>query len=260
MRRYLNMLRHFWATSLAAEMEYRLNFAVAAATATLGLIGSLFGLWLFFSRGGTLGGWTWDQSLVVMGIFTVLEGVSATLLTPNLGRLVSHVRTGTLDFVLLKPIDSQFWLSTRYFSPGGLPDVAFGVIVTGVAAWRLGLEPVNMLLSLAPLATACVVLYSLWFLLATTGIWFVKIYNATEVLRSLLESGRFPSSAYPAAWRFAFTFILPVAFMTTVPARVMLGRGGAAWPIASLGVAVVLFACSRLFWRFALRYYTSASS
>lgn len=254
------MLRLFWATSLAAEMEYRLNFVVASVTAALGLIGSLFGLSLFFRGGGSLGGWTWNESLTVMGVFTLLEGLSATLLTPNLSRIVGHVQRGTLDFVLLKPIDSQFWLSTRNFSPGGLPNITFGLIVICVAGWRLQLVPADLVLSLVPMFAACIVLYSLWFILATTGVWFVKIYNATEVLRSLLEAGRFPIAAYPAAYRAVFTFVLPVAFMTTIPAEVMLGRGRLGWTVAGFAVAISLFLFSRVFWRFAMRYYTSASS
>lgn len=260
MTRYLHMLRLFWSTSLAAEMEYRLNFVIAFTTALLGLIGSLFGLSLFFRGGTSLGGWSWNESLVVMGIFTLLEGLSSTLLTPNLGRIVGHVQKGTLDFVLLKPIDSQFWLSTRNFSPGGLPNVVFGFIVIAVASWRLDLSPAWLGMSVIPMLVSCVVLYSLWFILATTGVWFVKIYNATEVLRSLLEAGRFPMSAYPAAYRVMFTFVLPVAFMTTAPAEVMLGRGSVAWSLLGAAVALGLFTFSRYFWRFAMRYYTSASS
>ena len=41
----------------------------------------------------------------------------------------AHIRTGTLDFVLLKPIDAQFWLSSRVFSPWGLPDLMFGIVM-----------------------------------------------------------------------------------------------------------------------------------
>ena len=105
-----------------------------------------------------------------------------------------------------------------------------------------------------------VILYALWFLIASTSIWFVKTWHATEVLRAVLASGRFPVSAYPPTLRLVFTLFLPVAFLTTVPAEVILGR--AAMPMLTLGLtlSVVFFLASRAFWLFALRYYTSASS
>ena len=88
----------------------------------------------------------------------------------------------------------------------------------------------------------------------------MKIYNITEVLRSFLEAGKFPVQAYPPAYRFVFTFILPVAFLTTVPAQTMLSRSTPEWIFGAAIVAVALLAFGRWFWRFAMRYYTSASS
>jgi ABC-2 type transport system permease protein len=96
--------------------------------------------------------------------------------------------------------------------------------------------------------------------IATTAIWFVKTWNATEVLRAALSAGRYPVSAFPATVRLLFTVVLPVAFLTTVPAETLLGRGSASWILASLAVAGAALVISRAFWQLALRYYTSASS
>ena len=117
-----------------------------------------------------------------------------------------------------------------------------------------------MLLSLALLFAALVILYSLWFVLAALSIWFVKVWNATEVLRYTLVAGRYPVSAYPPALRLLFTFVLPVAFLTTVPAEALLGRGSAIWAFGSLLAAGLCLVASRLLWRYAQRFYTSASS
>ena len=105
---------------------------------------------------------------------------------------------------------------------------------------------------LPPLALGIVSLYSLWFILGATSIWFVKVYNVTEVLRSLLEAGRFPIEGYPAAYRVFFTFIIPVAFLTTVPAQTALGRSETTWLLGSAILAAVLFQLSKWFWQFAL--------
>jgi ABC-2 type transport system permease protein len=260
MQRYWKVLRIFWSTAIAAEMEYRVNFIVATVTSLGNLVGSLFGLFLFYRNDYTFAGWSWDAALVVLGIFTVLQGCSSTFLAPNLNNIVRHVQEGTLDFVLLKPIRSQFWLSTHTLSPWGLPDLVFGSAIIAYAGTRLGLSINNYLVSVVPLFLGLVILYSLWFMLGSTSIWFVKIYNVTEVLRGLLEAGRYPITAYPVAYRFFFTFVVPVAFLTTVPAEAMLGRGQITWLIGAAILAIGLFFVSTWFWRFALRFYTSASS
>lgn len=260
MRRYIQILRLFWTTAIAAEMEYRANFLLAAISSVSGLIGSLFGLFLFYRTGYTFSGWSWEEALIVLGIFTVLQGCSATFLVPNLNRIVRHVQEGTLDFVLLKPISSQFWLSSYTVSPWGLPDIAFGVIVIGYAGSRLGLAWYQYLWSVIPLAFGLMSLYSLWFMLGATSIWFVKIYNVTEVLRGLVEAGRYPIVAYPSAYRIFFTFIIPITFLTTIPAQTMLSRVDWPWILGSGVLAIGLLFLANRFWRFALRFYTSASS
>ncbi|MEA5576055.1 ABC transporter permease [Anabaena sp. UHCC 0451] len=260
MQRYLKVIRLFWSAAISAEMEYRLNFIIATLSSLGNLVGSIFSLFLFYRTGYTFPGWSWDAALIVLGIFTLLQGFSATFLAPNLNRIVRHVQEGTLDFVLLKPIRSQFWLSTHTLSPWGLPDLIFACIIIGYAGKRLGLGIDDYLVSIFPLVCGLVILYSLWFMLGATSIWFVKIYNATEVLRGLLEAGRYPIVAYPATYRVFFTFVVPVAFLTTVPAQAMLGQGNLTWLIGAVFLAVVLLFVSTWFWRFALRFYTSASS
>lgn len=259
-RRLLKLLRLFWGTSLAAEAEYRANFVLALLSSLMALGGSLFGLFLFYRTGHALGGWSWEQALVVLGLYTVLDGVAATFLNPNLNRIVPHVQEGTLDFILLKPIDAQFWLSLRQLSLWGLPNLGFGLAILLYAGHRLGLGAGAALRALLFVPPAILLLYSLWFLLATLTIWFVKIYNITFVLKNVLEAGRYPINAYPGRLRMVLTFVVPVAFLTTVPARALLGQGGPLLFAGTALLAVALFAGTRVFWRFALRFYTSASS
>ncbi len=246
---------------MASELEYRSNFVFAVLGATLNLGASVFTVRLFFTHGATLGGWSWPEALVVLGGFTVLSGFSQSFLQPNLNRLVEQVREGTLDFVLLKPVDAQFWLSARRFSPWGLPDSLLGSMLILVGAVQASASPAGLMALLASSLFSITILYSLWFMMATTTVWFVQIYNVTEVLRGLLDAGRFPIDAFPAgAYRFVFTFVVPVAFMTSVPARALTGGLQPGWLWGSGGLALGLLLASRSFFRFAMRFYTSASS
>jgi ABC-2 type transport system permease protein len=260
MQRYLKVLRLFWSTAIAAEMEYRINFIISAFSSLGNLVGSIFGLFLFYRTGYTFTGWSWEAALVVLGFFTLLQGFASTFLAPNLNQIVRHVQEGTLDFVLLKPIRSQFWLSVHTLSPWGIPDLIVGLLIIVYAGTKLNLGIDKYLLTIFPLACSVVILYSLWFILGATTIWFVKIYNVTEVLKGFLEAGRYPITSYPAAYRFFFTFVVPVTFLTTVPAQAMLGQIQFTWLLGAGFLAVILFFISTQFWRFALRFYTSASS
>jgi ABC-2 type transport system permease protein len=260
MLRLIKLISLFWRTAIAAEMEYRLNFVIATLTSLGYQAGSLFTLALFYRANYQFQDWSWPEAMVVVGVFTMLRGFSGTFLAPNLNQIVKHVERGTLDFVLLKPVSSQLWLSTHRLSPWGFPDLILGAALIFYAGHELHLKPFAYIGAILPTAFGFTILYSLWFMLGATSIWFTKIYNVTEVLRGLLEAGRFPMGAYPAAYRFFFTFIVPVFFLTTIPAEALLGRIQPNWLLSSGILAVALVWLSNQFWRFALRFYTSASS
>jgi len=256
------VLSSFWKTSIAIELEYRLNLLVELLSVIGNLIGSLFTLSLFFGPEQDLGGWNWSSSLIVIGIYTLLDGFTITFLQPNLSRIVRHVQNGTLDFILLKPFDSQLWLSLRIFSPWGLPSIILGfvLILFGVIKTGSIITLAVLLVSFLMLISSLLILYSLWFLIATTSIWFVRVWNANEVLRSTLAAGRYPISAYPDSLRRVFTFVLPIAFLTTVPAEALLNIITVKTVTLSIFISTICLYFSRRFWTFALRYYTSASS
>ncbi len=262
MPRYFNILRIFWSASISAEMEYRLNFIMAALSSVMTLAGTVLMLFLFYRTGYEMGGWPWRDALVVVGIFTFLEGTQSAFMTPNRTRVTEHVREGTLDFILLKPVNSQFWLSVRSISLWGVPNILMGLAIVAYALITRETLPhlAGVLLGCIALLLAVLILYSLGYLLSTISIWYIKLYNITMAMQALVETGRYPITAYPAAYQVFFTFVLPVAFMTTVPAQLMTARGGAGWLLGAAVVAALLLMLSIAFWRFALRYYTSASS
>lgn len=262
MNRYLTTLGRFWSASIGAEMEYRLNFLSSTLSSVMTLTGSLFTLWLLFRGDYQPGGFSWHEAVLVVGMFTILEGLQSALMNPNRMLISEAVREGTLDHVLLKPIDSQFWLSVRRFSPWGLPNVALGLglVAYSILGGHVTATALGVVTAAAMLASGVLLLYCLGYALATLSIWFVKLYNVTMAMQALLEAGRYPVSAYPAAYRVFFTFVLPVAFMTTVPARAVTGDAGADWLLGSAVVTGGAWLFTRWWWRFALRSYTSASS
>jgi len=262
MKRYLKTIKLFWSTAFAAQLEYQLNFLIELLAMLGTLWGSIFILSIFFSDGKQLGDWSWESALVIQGVYTFLDGLTNALLRPNLTEIVNYVREGTLDYVLLKPIDSQFWLSIKKFSFAGIPEIIVGLAIVFWSTIRTGvnLSFFNTFIFFASLFIAFVILYSVWFLIAASSIWFVKTWNATEVLRALLAAGRYPITAYPVILRFIFTLLLPVAFLTTFPAEAILGELKLIIIVLGLGLSVFFFVLSRWFWLYALRHYTSASS
>ena len=105
-----------------------------------------------------------------------------------------------------------------------------------------------------------VIVYSFWLILASLSFWLVRVENLLEIFQSVYQAGRWPISLYPGWLRFGLTFIIPVAFATTVPAEALTGRLGGTTLLGAVGVAILLFAVARLVWRLGLRRYSGASA
>jgi len=262
LRKYLKVYKKFLHTSLASELEYKTNILIDLITAILSLLGSIFLLSIFFQRKSSIGGWEFEQALIIQGIYTILNGITNTWFNPNLTEIVKHVREGTLDFVLLKPIDSQFFISFKKIAPSGFLEIilGFSLLIYCIKINQININFSFLTLSLTTIICSIFILYSLWFFISTTTIWFVKTWNATEVLRSFLYIGRFPLNSFSFSLRIFFSVFIPIAFLTTIPSEVFLGLSQL-WKIfLEIIVAIIFIFYSRKFWLYALRFYSSASS
>ena len=262
LRKYINIYTKFLHTSLACELEYKTNILIDLITAILSLIGSIFLLSIFFQNNNSIGGWEFEQALIIQGIYTILNGITNTWFNPNLTEIVKHIREGTLDFVLLKPIDSQFFISFKKITPSGFLEIILGIFLL---LYCIKINQININLSFLTLCLITIIcsiciLYSLWFFISTTTIWFVKTWNATEVLRSFLYIGRFPLNSFSFSLRIFFSVVIPIAFITTIPSEVFLGLSQFWKILLEVIVAMVFLISSRKFWLFALKFYSSASS
>ena len=262
LRKYLTVYTNFLHTSLASELEYKTNILIDLITSILSLIGSIFLLSIFFQNNGIIGGWEFEQALIIQGIYTILNGITNTWFNPNLTEIVKHVREGTLDFVLLKPIDSQFFISLKKIAPSGFLEIMLGFVLL-LYCFKINQININisfLTLCLITMIFSICILYSLWFFISTTTIWFVKTWNATEVLRSFLYIGRFPLNSFSLSIRIFFSVFIPIAFITTIPAEVFLGLSQIWKILLEFIIAAIFLFTSRKFWIFALRFYSSASS
>jgi ABC-2 type transport system permease protein len=256
------LLTLFLKSSLLVELEYRANFIAQALLAVFSAGITFVSVAVIYLHTDSLGGWTYDQALVIVALFTLIDGLIEVILQPNVHKIIQMVREGTMDFVLTKPVNSQFLATLRYAQYSGLASVASGIAILLFAFGRLGYTPGPAALALFALmlAAALTIVYSIWLFMAALSFWFVRIDNLTVLFRTLYDTARFPVGVFPAMLRFALTFLLPVAFMTTFPAQAVLGNLDALTMIAGILLAATLFVLSAWFWRRAVLSYSSASS
>jgi ABC-2 type transport system permease protein len=186
----------------------------------------------------------------------VLDGA----IQPALTNVVEHIRKGTLDFLLLKPVDAQFIVSTSRFQLYQGSDFFGGLCILGWALHRLGRWPSfgGALLAALLLVGAVVILYSIWILVVSLAFFVVKVDNLSYLFSSIYDAARWPASIFRGVLAFVFTFVIPIAVMTTFPALAILDRLSAWRAIGAIAGAAAFAFVARRVWLQALGHYTSA--
>lgn len=262
MMRYLRVLAVQARISAAAGMAYRADFLLEGVMSIAWLFLTLLPLMVLFEHRETVAGWDFPSSLVVIAYFMAIKAILEGVVSPSFVDLVERIRSGAFDYVLLKPVDAQVIMSASRFEPWQVIDLvaAIGLAIYAFIQRGVAPPPGDIALGILLLAAGVLAMYSLWMLCAAAAFWVVRLDNLTYLLGAIFDTARWPVQVFRGVWRFVFTFVIPVAVMTTYPAMALLGRIDARTALAVIGGALALLVVSRVVWTSAIRSYTSASS
>lgn len=260
--RYARLWRRFVLQAFIRDTHYRAHFLSTVGVGIVQLVLSLIPVWLLYGYADSVRGWTRADVIALVGIYQMVTGLLAAFVAPNLSRMSDYITEGELDGVLIRPVSAQFYLTFRWVDLAELGSVATGALVLVLGLARAGAEPGVGEIARAVVLLGCgvVLLTCVWSALAYTAFWLQSVGPIDQVLLSVVEAGRYPLAFFPRLVRGFLTFVLPVAFATTLPAQEL--RGAVGWTPVYAGVALAAAAllALRLLWRTGLRRYASASS
>ncbi len=248
--------------SVTTSLQYRADFLVDGAVELFWIAAAIYPLVVVFDRTESLGGWSFDAALIVAGVFAILQGVMEGLISPSLTGLVEQVRKGTFDFVLVKPVDSQLFVSFSKVQPWRCINALVGLGLVVRSLYRIGYVPsaYDLFATAVALTASIAFLYAFWLVAASTAFYVIRIDNITYLFSSVLDAARWPRSVFRGVMRLVFTFVIPLALMTSYPAEALLGRLEGTTLLASAAAGALALVVSRLLWKRAVNHYASASS
>ena len=137
------------------------------------------------------------------------------------------------------------WSRRRGYEPWKMFDLlgAIGLAIYAFCAARLRhRRRADVALGIVLFVAGVLAMYSLWILCAAASFWVVRLDNLIYLLGAIFDTARWPVQVFRGAWRFVFTFVIPVAVMTTFPAMALLGRLDARTALATIGGALAMLA------------------
>jgi ABC-2 type transport system permease protein len=258
----VRLLRLFIRTELQFALEYRVNLLLEVMQMVVVAGTSIAAVLILFTYTEVMNGWTLAQMIVVLGVYYVVQGAEELVMQPSFERFMEHVREGTLDFILLKPVSSQFMVSFRHFQTVQTLQVllGLGVVVAGLSRLASDVTPASALAFAVTLACGFVLVYALLLFLSTLAFWFVRVDNLLAIFWAFIDAGRFPTDIYPGWLRLTMSTVIPVGIAVTIPAKAIAGLVDLQTLGLILLATVVAWVVSRAFWQRGLRSYTGASA
>jgi ABC-2 type transport system permease protein len=246
---------------LMQRMTFRLNFVLMCIGVLLHMAVYVALISVIFQFVNNISGWSYFEALLVAGSYMMIEGLMWAIFSFFNG-LKNHIRLGTLDYILVKPIDAQFMVSIYRGDPEDWTRVVTGLIVLYYAISHLtAIHMYNLFFYILMLFFALVIAYSFNLIVKSFSFWFVEAGATFTMTENLFRSSQYPIDIfYHKLVRLLFVSVIPIAFLATYPAKVLLVGFDPVIFFSAVLLAAIFFVLSRKFWLYALKHYSGASS
>src|SRR5438034_994660 len=250
--------------SLIREMSFKANFLLWMLVEVLWFLGQIVFFSIIFGSVNRIGDWSKWEVVLLVGTHQIIAQIFQAFFFVNIANIPELVRTGKLDSVLVLPVDSQFAVSSKQFELDSIINAIVGAVIVILSLSNLHLvpTPLSILLYLTALVFGVAVHYSIMLTLAAISFWIIRAQGLVYGYFNFLNIARYPDVIFPKLFRFVFGWIIPVVIVANIPARLLiksLGQPGQLM-LQLVVASTIIFCLSRVFWRFALRHYSSASS
>ena len=217
-------------------------------------------LLLLFSKTKVLAGYNLNQVLLFYFTFSFIDSATQMLFR-EVYRFRQYIITGNFDMILLKPVNALFrslfgWTDILDFITLGPFIILIIVVLTKIP----GVTLVSIVSYFLLVINSLIIATSFHICVLSLAVITTEIDHAVMIYRDVIGMGKVPIDIYQEPVRSLITFVIPVGIMMSFPVKSLLGLLSFQFIIASLSFGLILLFISTMFWNFALKKYTSASS
>lgn len=260
--RYVRLYAACVRFSFQRALEFRLDFFFRVFMDALWYVVNLAFFEVLHRHTPLLGGWDLAQLRVFAAALFVADALHMTLFSNNAWWFPTFVNRGDLDYHLLRPVSSLFFLSVRDFAVNSFLNLLMAV---GLLTWALltcthALEAARVLLFLGALLLGVFVHYCVLFLFLVPVFWMPGSSGLRDFFYVTDRFTARPDGLFTGWMRRLLVSLLPLALVASFPTRILFEDDPWSLLAHMLIVAVLAFLALVALWRRGLRAYSSASS
>jgi len=256
-KKYFKIYKRILALSTMKKMAYPLNLSLIIIALTVGVAITLLFADIIYKKFNGIAGLQYEQILVIIGIAMIVDGCSWMIFWRGLAELPRLIHNGKFDFVLTRPIDTQFSQAITSIDIEDLSKVFVGLFIVIQNTATLEISGISILFFIISMLNSLVIIYSISCIGSCVCFWFVKFEGNWRITNTMLELSKYPTDIYQGMAKLVFTFVFPIAFLATVPAKILTNPFHWSLILGSTLTAIVFFAIARKMWFIGLRKYSS---
>jgi len=243
-------------------MEFRLDFFFRIFMDMLYYAVNILFYKVIFLNTPVLAGWNESQAMVFVATYLMIDAIQMTLFSNNAWWIPAFINRGDLDYYLVRPVSSLFFLSLRDFAFNSFINL---IMASGIFAWALHQypEPISagrVLMLIALILNGACLYHFLHMVTLIPAFWTHSARGMENIFHSLNKSMERPDRIYRGKARWVFTVFLPFSVIASFPARLFLEAFDWATFVHLVAVTIGFFLFLVFLWRAGLRAYSSASS
>ncbi|HEX4491483.1 MAG TPA: ABC-2 family transporter protein [Acidimicrobiia bacterium] len=209
---------------------------------------------LFFHRVGHLHGWDSRRVLLLLSVMTSAAGITLGLFS-NARRVGQMAVEGALDAVLALPVQPLPFLLVRRVEPVNIGDFAFGITLFCIVGHP---TPVHIVVFAGVVLAASVLITGFLVLTGSIAFFAGRGEGGELGFHAILLLGSYPVDVFAGAAKVMLYTVVPAAFVSSIPARLVLSfdPARAAWLV---GISALFATAGTVAFTRGLRRYTSGA-
>jgi ABC-2 type transport system permease protein len=260
--RYLRLYLHFVRFSFSRALEFRLDFYFRVVMDCVFYAVNLAFFHVIYRHTSQLGGWDQDQAVIFVCAFLLVDALSMTFFSNNLWILPILINRGDLDYYLVRPVSTLFFLSLRDFAANSFMNL---IIAGGLMAWAIlrypgAIAAAGVATFLVLIGAAVFIHYLIRMIFIVPVFWLHTSRGLDEVMFNIEKLGERPHQIFGDWLRRIMLSVMPLAFIASVPTHALFDGPTPALLAHLVAVVGGLYVVVLALWRFGLRSYSSASS
>jgi ABC-2 type transport system permease protein len=260
--RYARLYFIIEAQYIKARMQYRADFIISSVGMFFTSLATLAVFWVLFNSIPDLAGWTFMEMVFIYAFYMIAIS-PMQILFDHVWQLRYHLQQGTFLKYYFRPLNMMFYYMSEMFDLKGVTQLLLGFALLMYASIQLSItwSPLKLILLVATLFSAALVLIAIVTLSSCSAFWITNSFPVLNLAWKLREFSPYPMSIFDGAFRFVFTFLLPIGFVAFYPSQLFL-RPQEVSPLIYFSplVGVGLFALTYWVWTLGVNQYSGTGS